>query len=308
RVWAVPAQGILGSRIRTNTATDFSGAFDRTIVGTNATFANFNTGVGTLAAILGDVNVEDSGGSGDLYIDDSGDAIARSFTFSALAVVPVWGGPGLQLSPGFLPGFINATDAMDNYQFAAGSAGDTLNVNATLNGGPTDTLMFGNAGNDNFNISGDGLSDDNIFRGGNDNDNFVMTIASSIGATTGDITGLTIEGNSPSTTVNRDRLIINDNSGLARSLDYVYQNSLTGDVNIQTNVVNNGLFGANLPAGSVNVRTMETLIFNSAGAANDAVRVFGTTGNDILTVAQLPTTAPTATLPFGTSSSSSVEV
>src|SRR5947208_1516181 len=54
-----------------NTDTN-NGVPDHTVIG--STLATFNAGVGTLANILGTVNINDSGGVGDLHIDDSGDA------------------------------------------------------------------------------------------------------------------------------------------------------------------------------------------------------------------------------------------
>ena len=291
RVWAMPAQGGLAALINTNVNTGNGAPGDRTIIGANATFANFNTGVGTLAAILGNVNVADSGTVGEVYIDDSADVIARTFTFAATAAVPVFGGPGLNLSSALLPGIISATDDMTVYQFAAGTGNDTLNINNSLDGfaaaNTVASSFFGNAGNDTFTIAGDGLADNNTISGGNDNDAFNLNITTNIGASTNGINSLTLQGDAglggaASSSINRDRITINDNSAASRSLNYHYIATSAGDLNIEPTAAGSGLFGAaNL---NLQIRTMETVVFNAA-SNNDAVRVTGTTSDDVLTVA-----------------------
>ena len=142
-----------------------------------------------------------------------------------------------------------------------------------------------------FNILGDGLSANNTFRGFDGNDQFNLTINFGIGlnAPIAPIASVVIEGNNPaSDSNNRDRLTIQDNSGFARNLNYNHLDT-TGDLDIQENVPLGGLFAV---AGlALNVRTMETVVFNSVGLANDIVRVTGKSGDDDLTVAYLPTTA-----------------
>ena len=90
----------------------------------------------------------------------------------------------------------------------------------------------------------------------------------------------------PPTAKNRDRLTINDNNAaFARNLNWDYLDT-AGDLNILANVANAGLAGPVNPLMPVNVRSMETVIFNSTGI-NDVERVTGTTANDRLTVGLL---------------------
>ncbi len=89
------------------------------------------------------------------------------------------------------------------------------------------------------------------------------------------------------TTGQRDRLTINDFTETSRQLDYFYLNdnvqdfTQNGSVNV-TGVGADGLFGANLANGVVQVREMETYIFNAIdnfddGDTLDTVRIFGAT-------------------------------
>ena len=103
-----------------------------------------------------------------------------------------------------------------------------------------------------------------------------------------------IEGNTTAgDTNNRDRLTINDNNrGFVRDLNYDYLDT-AGDLDILANSAGNGLAGGNNASMLVNVRTMETIVFNSADT-NDLVRVTGTSSDDDMTVALRPNTALTS--------------
>ena len=283
-----------------------AGVFDRTVIGATS-FAAFNTGTGSLSNVQGTVNVNHNSNSlGETYIDNSGDATnGRVFNFNDVPGIPFFATQGIALTSNFMAGAINvANNASDFYQFADGSGASTLNINATADSGNADSSIFGNVGSDLFVINGDGLGDDNLFLGGDGTDQFFLNVAGNIGnLSTSGINSVRIDGNAASDSVNRDQLVVNDNSGTARSLDYLTMNT-QGDFNIAPNGAGNGLFGGNLPAGVVQVRSMETYVFNSTGVANDTVRVFGATdngvigglnpANDDITVALLPTTAPVA--------------
>ena len=196
---------------------------------------------------------------------------------------------------------------LSNLNVRASKGNDTIAVNDTT--ATVQTVVDGRDGLDTITIEGENLSGNNIFRGDSangdtvapDNDQIILNIdaagtpngrfAAFAGPNGGDslgsdalyaITGLTIEGNEnvppgPDTS-NRDRLTVNDLSGNARNLFYFYLTS-QGDLNIAADptAANTGLFGANIPNGVVNVRTMETYRFYDNGENNDRVTVFGAT-------------------------------
>jgi hypothetical protein len=274
-----------------------SGNPDRTIIGRNIntgnaiSFAQYNTGLGTLDAIAGAINVNDTGGVGQLFVDDSGDAGADVVAFTSTTIT------------GAAPAVIgyNGAGNLTTVQLALGTGGDTVNVASTAgNAGNVTTTIFGNGGDDSFVIAGDGLQDNNVFRGDGGQDSFALNIAANLGAGGAGITSLQIEGNAPAgDTVNRDRITINDNNAAAaRTLNYHYvSNTKTaGDMDIEPIVPGSGLAGAVNASLALLVRTMETIVFNAAGAANDLVRVTGTTATDVLTAALLPTNAGVGTV------------
>lgn len=287
RIGASPAVATMN--VNTNNGTP-----DRTIIGRNINtgnaiaFAEFNTSLGTLDGIAGVINVDDSGGVGELFVDDSGDTDPDAVTFTSTAIT------------GAAPAAINynGTGSLRVVQLALSRGVNTVNVNSTAgSGGSVSTTIFGNDGNDLFTINGDALQDVNNFQGGLGNDLFTLNIAANLGAAGGGISSLQIEGNDPAAnSANRDRLTINDNNAAAaRQLNYQYL-ATAGDLNIAPLVAGAGLAGAVNPALALNVRTMETVVFNAAGAANDVNQVTGTTGNDVLTVALLNTSAPNGTV------------
>lgn len=118
----------------------------------------FNAGVGTLANILGNVNVEDSGGVGRLFIDNSADVAGMNFFIDAIGAVPVFGGPGFRVNPVLLPGFINFTDDIERFELATGDGSELVEFDfngnniasvlpdqgifVDLNGGNNDLLRF----------------------------------------------------------------------------------------------------------------------------------------------------------------------
>src|SRR5207249_3584846 len=134
----------------------------------------------------------DGAGIGQVYIDDSGDATGRHFTHSTLAAVPHFGGAGFQVTSNISGTLINYTRfGISTFQLAAGTGNDTIDVLATSGyvngfGAVTTSTFFGDAGNDTFNITGDGLAGDNDFQGNGGNDTFNLNIAASIGASNAD--------------------------------------------------------------------------------------------------------------------------
>ncbi|MEI7699500.1 MAG: reprolysin-like metallopeptidase, partial [Planctomycetia bacterium] len=200
-------------------------------------------------------------------------ALAFSNTVTLAVLDSLWGSASVELN--------------------GGNIADTFNIQATPSG--TTTVNAG-TGIDQFVISGDGLSGTSLFRGDADNDEFLLNIISHIGATavSGPTVSVQIEGNANplANSANRDRLTINDsNEEFVRNLIYDFLDT-QGDLDILAGALNAGLFGPE-GAGSLalNVRTMETLRFNSSGTADDIVAITGRSVDDDLTVALTPTVA-----------------
>ncbi len=256
---------------------------DRTVVGqvagtTAVTFAQFNTGVATLAGILGTLNIDDFGGVGETYLDDSAAVAAETYTVNALAVVPTFGGPGLTVDLASTAGTINVTDNMDFFQLAAGTGADMINVNATTdNGGTTTATFFGNAGNDTFNIAASALAaNNNVFFGDANDDTFEvnLTTAAAISAP------ITIHGGANDFgggVGSRDVVNVNENFGLGVvPLAIAY----TGNVG-DSEVTVDGL------TSRLTVDTVETINYDGAGN-DDTVTVTGTpAGTDLISVAPI---------------------
>jgi FG-GAP-like repeat/Bacterial Ig-like domain len=284
------------SGVTTNTDTE-TGVPDSTVIG--GTLAAFNTGTGTLANINGTVNVDDSGSVGEIYIDDSGDTTGQTYTQNALANVPTFGGSGFQFSSTVTTADINYTLDETSVQVAGGSGNDTFDVNATSSAafssgtGTGPNTFFGNAGNDVFNIAGDNLAGDNDFQGNAGNDTFNLNINTDLGAASGALNSLTIEGGAPSGAtggtgggpggINRDALNINDLSGTARALNFQYDNP-TVTTAPSGNLLISGF------AVNINVLTMETVIASNSSAV-DSATVTGTEGDDQFTVAPISETS-----------------
>ena len=220
-------------------------------------------------------------------------------------------------------GFGTASNRLEHLNVRASKGNDTIDVNDTT--ATLSTTIQGMGGNDTLNIIGDNLMRANTFQGDTasgavlraaGNDTFFLNVTANLGSTAvyGPTSGLTIEGDGTAganTDTNRNQLIVNDKSGTARSLNFLYTDptKTSGNLDIAPTVSGNGLGGAvsDIP---VQVLTMQTLIFNTASAAtnNDADTITGTTANDKLTVAELPTAAGdnAALLPNGTVAGHSV--
>ncbi len=266
---------------------------------------NLLTPPAELDAILGQINLDTGAGVDALNVSDYGAGVADTYGLTQV-------GPNTQTAVDFNGGGL-ASDilynsnslgvnpannpTLENFRLIGSETGDnTYNINDT-----TATIMNviedGDAtttapNNGTFNIAGDELSANNVFRGFDGNDQFNLNITTHIGQNAvpgGTIASVEIHGNDPSPdNANRDRVTINDNNnGFAREVNYDYLDT-AADLNIAAQSAGAGLFGPNggglLP---LQIRTMETVIFNS-GATNDTVRVTGTSSDDDLTVALLP--------------------
>ena len=284
RIAATPAG------VTTNVDTADGVPNDRTIIGALVAsggndainFAQFNTGVSTLDFVLGTIHVDDAGGVGELYVDDSGDPDPDIVTFTNSSIT------------GAAPGVINYVGSNLNIiQLALGTGSDTINVPSTgaddFNSGAT--TIFGNAGDDTFLINGDALSGNNVFRGDVGNDSFAVDITSHLGSTAAGyspIASLRIEGNDTAAdSENRDRLTIDDNlAAFARNLNFDYLDT-AGDLDIVAGAAGAGYAGPVNAALAVNVRGMETIVTTSA-SDDDTVRVTGTSAADLLTAVPGP--------------------
>ena len=240
------------------------------------------------------VNIDDSGtaalfaaasvnnaGAGVITLPD-GETITGSFTtlvgFAPAAISYAHTGTGGTFGIG------NAANRLEQLNVFTSDGTDTIAVNATTATITSRIDMHDGNDNSTMTINGDGLSAANIFHGSAGNDQFILNITANIGAAAAfPITDLEIWGDAPAGNgANRDRLIINDNSANPRFLNYQYLSQTTGDLDIEPVFGGSGLFG---PADlSLEIRTMETVIFNAAGN-NDFVNVTGTADDDLLTVA-----------------------
>ena len=271
---------------------------------------------GSLDAILGNLLIvadTANGAAGDndiLNIDDSGTAGLNSnatIDNAGLSTKIFPNGDTLTGDQttlvGFAPAVISYLHSATAGTFGAGTVSnrleqlnvfasdgvDTIAVNATTAvGSPLGSIgtrIDMHDGNDSstLTINGDGLSAGNIFHGAAGVDNFVLNITNDLGATSFvNLTSLEIHGDTPSANATRDRLEINDLSGTARDLVFDYLDT-PGDLDI--NPGPGGGLGSGVEDIPVNVRTMETVIYNGDANDNDSVRVEGTTADDDLTVA-----------------------
>jgi hypothetical protein len=187
-------------------------------------------------------------------------------------------------------GIGNADNRLEYLNVIASQGEDTIDVNATT--ATEFTRIDAYLGDDanTMTINGDALSANNLFMGNVGNDQFVLNIAAHLGDTAVyPLTSVEIRGDDPANdSINRDRLIINDNNaGFVRNLDYQYDSANPGGVDIAANVAGAGLAGPVVPGLALLVRTMETVIFNSLDV-NDIVRVTGTVDDDLMTVGLRP--------------------
>lgn len=257
---------------------------------------------GSLDAIAGPIIIADSTDSSTINVDDSGtatlDGVGDVSIGTATFPVPddIETAGGFQDSTGIstnLTGFAGATISyhhsgnvsfvnganvsveIANVNIFASDGEDTINVNATT--ANTTTRVDTHIGNDanTVTINGDALSANNVFHGSAGFDRTVLNVAADLGATAVfPIASLQIWGDDPAATTNeRDSLEINDNSGVARSFTFDYQD-VAGGLDIEDGF-----------AIDVNVRTMEVVNFEDTAADNDTLRIEGTSGVDQITVA-----------------------
>ncbi|WP_146522014.1 dockerin type I domain-containing protein [Stieleria varia] len=300
---------ILSTNVATTYLVSGRSGNDTFTIGNSTADFNGNVFDGSLAAIAGQVIIspDDTTSANDmdtLNVDASGDAAlagvasidnigSDSIAFDAFANT----GNTTRLA-GFAPANIDyrhddtsgghlavGGNRLEFLNVRASTGTDTINVNATTAVDTTTVDAF--TGNDNatVTINGDGLSANNVFSGNTGNDNFVLNVTANLGATSFvDLTSLQINGDAPAAdSSNRDTLTINDNSGTARDLVFDYLDT-AGDLDVNPGV--GGGLGAGVEDIPVNVRTMETVVYNGSGAA-DNVSVEGTSGDDDLTVAPL---------------------
>ncbi len=175
RVGATPAG--------TKTHIDLSnGIPDKAILGrvvdspVNATIglSDFNTGMGTLDYILGAIDVRDTGGIGELYLDDSANETGKTVTITESAVT------GAAVAT-----ITYRVDEIMELQLALGAGNDEVTVESTsAPSGPSfgiGTIIHSRAGNNVFTIHGDKLSGYNSFNGGTGTNQFIINIQTQLG-------------------------------------------------------------------------------------------------------------------------------
>lgn len=314
---------VISTQLGTTYLVNADGGSDTVTVGNSTADFNTNTFDGSLAAIAGTLTIApDSAaavGVDTLNVDASGQAAlagiasitnvgSQVFTYDGFTNT----GNSTRLA-GFAPVNIdyrhdatagghgtNAGNRLEFLNIRTSTGNDVVNVNDTT--AVTQTTLDTRQGNDTVTINGDNLSAANLFRGlgapsmADGNDFFTLNIAANLGAGAfAPLTSVQIEGNNQLAGIDgRDRLLINDNSGAARNLNYHYLTAGSGDIDIEA-VGGAGLAGGVVPALALQVRTMESVSFNAAGANNDTVLVTGIAANDdILTVIPGPVATGTA--------------
>ncbi|MGE3467423.1 MAG: beta strand repeat-containing protein, partial [Pyrinomonadaceae bacterium] len=248
---------------------------DRVVIG--STFAAFNTGVGSLNAILSPVTVDDAGGVGEIFIDDSGDATADNVTVTNISI----SGAG--------PASVNYIGAnINTIQLALGGGNDVIVVNSTgvddfSNGRLT---VFGNGGGDSFTINGDTLSGRNTFDGGTGDDSFGVNVTTGLGSAAqahSPFSNLRIDGGVSGT----DPLTINGTSAADTAS---VGSGLAGDgtftLNGSPNVEFTGITGFTYSAG--NDADVATINMGTASTRLMTMNVNGGSGEDDLNVLALP--------------------
>ncbi len=231
---------------------------------------------GSVQAIAGTLNIENTGGLNALLVlDDSADAGARTVTLSSFAPNAndfegdndVWG----KIS-GLAPAAIN-------YEFAdstgltidGGGQGDTFIVNATNPG--QITTINGGAGADSFTVNGVGAGSTDDLNGLGGNDAFAVTAALPAGA------ALNIDGGTGTNTLTGTNLGDTFNVTGTNSGDDV--GVVTSFVNIQNLIGGTGADTFNVTAGGV------ATISSSAGddtfnlSGGSVSTVSGGTGDDM---------------------------
>ncbi len=278
-----------------------------------------NVGVNhSVQGILGTLNLQNFPARNQIVVDDSADPVGQNVvlqTFSPNNSAGSEAGRTWGKIQALAPGDINYVyNDFDSLTIDGGTGGNTFTVDDT--GGdsvllptPTTTTINAGTGDDTFTIAGDNLSGNNYFNGQGGNDRFFLNIAQDLGANGfTPLSALVLAGNATAgaADVNRNQVIVNDNSGSGRALNFVYQDSTAGDLNIAPLASGSGLGGSAADI-ALQLQSVQTLIFNTASAQtnNDQVQITGTSGDDLLTVAELPMTAApsgpaNALLPNGT--------
>ncbi|MDP7020419.1 MAG: hypothetical protein QGG36_31765, partial [Pirellulaceae bacterium] len=198
------------------------------------------------------------GGTDTINVRDDLNVFPDTWTVTATTVA---------VPTGFFGGL--TYDALVNrLNINTGDFADTINITSTS----ADTTIQGQGSNDIFNVTGDGLAEDNIFMGNLGNDTFNVNVTGTIG---GDL--LRVEGNDPASDgANRDVLNINDlSAATGRTLGVSY--------------VTDGVDITGLGAGDFEARTVETVDYDGNATDNDAATVTYTSIVDSVNVTPVAT-------------------
>jgi hypothetical protein len=284
---------VLSTALGTTYLVGGDGGSDTFTIGTST--ASFQTGAGSLDAILGPITImADSAGplgaADTLNVDDSGDPDADVASISD-AAGGVFFARTTSLS-GFAPASIAyeytpGAEELEYLHILGSQGGNTITVDATT--ASVQTTIDSGAGNDANTVAGDYLSAANLFVGNAGDDLFLLNIADNLGVSAiFPMTALWIEGNdhNPATAFNaRDRLVINDlkPSENDRTLAWQY-----GFSSLDGSQGDGRLTGFAVP---VDVFTMETVNYAGDASSNDTIRVETTPSGVADSLSFVPTSA-----------------
>ncbi|MGD0900739.1 MAG: hypothetical protein ABR915_23145, partial [Thermoguttaceae bacterium] len=224
------------------------------------------TNQGNLNGILGPINLDTQANTDTLNISDLSGPAAQTYSVTRVGATTQ-----VQASGDALITYDATLGAgqLENFTLSGSTAGGniyninntTATVSTTINDGTSSS-----SGDSTWNIKGDNLSASNSFYGFGGDDRFFLNIATNPGSgagVTAALASLLIDGGlgvggAPNTSANRDQLIVNDNSGTARTLNFQYADPTksAGNLDLQGFPI--------LPAPGIQVLNMETLNFNAA--------------------------------------------
>ena len=238
------------------------------------TVYNINTGNGddlveigalfnSVNNIDGQINLTTGIGTDTLIVNDDADAVGDNYTLTQVGTVS-------ELSFGDGAAAVDirfdatgAAGQVEFFELRTGTGLDVININNTT--ATNTSTVTSNAGDDTWNIDGDGLQGNNNFDSASGVDTFNLNVNVAITATSLSIDGQGANGDS----AQRDQLTINDGNFGS---------------NIGFNYLAGGTAGLNVTGmgTTVNTNNLENVVY---GGNSAAVSVTGTTGTDDITVA-----------------------
>lgn len=237
------------------------------------------TDAGSANGVVSPLDLNTFGGDDTLNIDDSADAVPNTFHMDA---ANIGGGAfGAAVTPGGIfgaGGIVFYDPNLEAIDVNGGPSPNEYNIDATGVGGvaPVARVTIDDGGSSGFfKIQADQLAAaaDHTFNGGAGPDEFYVYLAAA-----SVVTGNSVQINGQAdnnNTASRDVVEIYDAGG-TRTTTMTYQSGASGDVDVQ------------IDAGTpLDVNTVETLQYFGDAANDDTLSLFGTAGDDQLTVAPL---------------------